>query len=118
MHSESTTIPSSTLRADNRSRRGTIPIAVQVLLILILGVAVLGALAYDTRLYYGVDIDGQPIYQENPRRRPSPPLRPVSADNACEAAEMHLDHTPQTTSQLQSQYGEAPQLGETGLTNG
>lgn len=116
MHSDSTTVPSSTLRADDHRRRGTIPIAFQILLILILGVAVLGALAYDTQLYYGIGVDGQPIHPENPRRHPPLPWRPVSADNPCEAGETSSGPAPHANSQ--SQYNKGPQWGESGLTNG
>ncbi len=49
-----------------RRRRRPLGIAAgaQFAAFLTIGAAVLLALFYDSRLYYGIDVDGQPIYQE------------------------------------------------------
>ncbi len=64
-----------------RGQRPGIVAAIQFALFLGLCATVLVTLFYDTRLYYGIDVDGRPIYREVTR----PELLrgiPVSADSA------------------------------------
>jgi len=46
--------------------------ATQCAILLALGVTILFVLFFDSRLYYGIDVDGKPIYQEIPRPAVNP----------------------------------------------
>lgn len=63
---ESKTAPSGSPSGVNHRRQGMISLATQSLLLLALGITVLGALLCDSRLYYGINVDGRPLYQEHP----------------------------------------------------
>ncbi len=63
---DSKTAPSTSPGGTGRGRVRTIFLALQLSVILFLGVAVFGALLLDSRQYYGIDVDGQPLYQERP----------------------------------------------------
>ncbi len=54
----------SSLRRGTRCGRGEVAKAVQVLLLIALGIVVFVGLVCDARLYHGVDVHGQPIYPE------------------------------------------------------
>ena len=55
----------------------------QCVFLLSFAVTVLVALFYDSRLYYGIDVDGHPIHEESPVRRPELlDLSPVSTNAA------------------------------------
>jgi hypothetical protein len=56
---------SRTVRDVSRRRQGVVAVAVQVFLVFLLAAAVVGALLYDSRLYYGIDVNGQPLYEES-----------------------------------------------------
>jgi hypothetical protein len=62
---ESKTAPSASRDRRRCGRVRTIFLGIQLSLILSLGVAVFGALLLDSRQYYGIDVDGQPLYQEH-----------------------------------------------------
>ena len=47
-----------------RWARGRILGAAQLVLLLVFGIMVLTVMAYDARLYQGVDLDGKPLYPE------------------------------------------------------
>ncbi len=62
-------------------RYGKIAAATQVLLLFALCATVFVALFCDSRLYYGIGVDGQPIYQECPREPGVIEASPASADS-------------------------------------
>lgn len=66
---EAKTTPAASPGGKCRRRAGTIFSAIQLSLILFLGAAVFGTLVLDSRQYYGIDVDGQPLYQESPHSR-------------------------------------------------
>ena len=61
---ESNTTKTSSPSIARRRRHGWTADILHVLLLAAVGIAVLVALICDSRLYYGIDVDGQPIYQE------------------------------------------------------
>ncbi len=69
---ESKTTESLSASGARRRCHGAVSGAIQVLLFGALGAAVLVALFYDSRLYYGIDVDGQPIHKETPLSAVSP----------------------------------------------
>lgn len=117
MHSESTAVPSATAGNADRRRRGTIPVIVQFLLILILGVAVLGALAYDSRLYYGIDATDGPIHEENVRRPPRPRITPAPAESAITPNESQAESDTARARDPERSQGTDSPLSKSGPTN-
>ncbi len=66
-----------------RRRRYGMVAAIQYVLFVALGVTMFVALFYDSRLYYGIDVNGQPIYRESRLAQPEVfDLSSVSADSA------------------------------------
>lgn len=64
---ESEATPSASLDGTYRKPARTVLLAIQLSAILLLGAAVFGSLLIDSRQYYGIDVDGQPLYREHPR---------------------------------------------------
>ena len=64
---ESETTPSASPDDTCRKPAPTVLLAIQLAVILFLGAAVFGTLLLDSRQYYGIDVDGQPLYREHPR---------------------------------------------------
>ncbi len=65
-----------------RRRRRGIVAAIQYVLFFALGITMFVALFYDSRLYYGIDGNGQSIYRERDRSGGGVRREPVSADSA------------------------------------
>ncbi len=70
-------------------RRGRIAAGTQFLLLLALCATVLVALFLDSRLYHGIGVDGQPIYQENPRVPGAFDVSPASPSGSGESESLH-----------------------------
>jgi len=75
--------PSSTPNSPKRDRQGIVAVTVQLLLVLILAATVVGVLHLDSRLYFGIDADGQPLYDEIERPlKQQPDFTPVADEVA------------------------------------